>query len=69
VAQAGLSSLLPTSWHDAITPYLPSNAGSAIYALQQSAHSFSPGAGLAVFAGWVALALAGAAFRLVRTDA
>lgn len=65
----GLSSLLPTSWHDAITPYLPSNAGSAVYALHQSAHSLSPGAGLAVFAGWVALALAGAAYRLVRTDA
>jgi len=65
----GLSSLLPTSLHNAITPYFPSNAGSAIYALHRSAHSLSPGAGLAVFAGWVALALAGAAYRLVRSDA
>jgi hypothetical protein len=31
--------------------------------------SLSPGAGLAVFAGWVALTLAGTAFRLARTDA
>jgi ABC-2 type transport system permease protein len=65
----GLASLLPSSLYDAIKPYFPSNAGSAIYSLHQSAHSLSPGAGLAVFAGWVALTLAAAAFRLVRTDA
>ncbi|QYX82483.1 ABC transporter permease [Streptomyces akebiae] len=65
----GLATLLPDSWYDTITPYLPSNAGSAIYALTESAGSLSPGQGLAVFAGWVALALAGAAHRLVRTDA
>ncbi|MGW2328082.1 ABC transporter permease [Streptomyces sp. NPDC001700] len=65
----GLASLLPDAWYDTITPYFPSNAGSAVYALHQSADSLSPGAGLAVFAGWVALALAGAAYRLVRTDA
>ena len=46
-----------------------STAGSSVYALDQAAHTLSPGAGLAVFAGWVALALAGAAYRLVRTDA
>ncbi|WP_327699789.1 ABC transporter permease [Streptomyces sp. NBC_00459] len=65
----GLASLLPDSLYDNINPYFPSNAGSAVYALQQSSDSLSPGAGLAVFAGWVALTLAGAAFRLVRTDA
>lgn len=65
----GLASLLPTSWHDSITPYLPSNAGEAAFSLHQGAHTLSPGAGLAVFAGWVALTLAGAAYRLVRTDA
>ncbi|WP_329282116.1 ABC transporter permease [Streptomyces sp. NBC_01451] len=64
----GLASLLPDSLYDSINPYFPSNAGSAVYALHQSADSLSPGAGIAVFAGWVALALAGAAFRLVRTD-
>ncbi len=66
---SGLTSLLPNSWEDTISPYLPGNAGSAMYALHESANSLSPGAGLAVFAGWVALALAGAAYRLVRTDA
>lgn len=65
----GLASLLPDSWYDTFNPYLPSNAGSAVYALHQSSDALSPGAGLAVFAGWVALALAGAAYRLIRTDA
>ncbi|MFG2131941.1 ABC transporter permease [Streptomyces sp. NPDC048751] len=65
----GLASLLPDSLYDSINPYFPSNAGSAVYALHQSSDALSPGAGLAVFAGWVALALAGAAYRLVKTDA
>ncbi|MDF3144193.1 MULTISPECIES: ABC transporter permease [unclassified Streptomyces] len=65
----GLATLLPDSVYDNINPYFPSNAGSAVYALHQSSGSLSPGEGLAVFAGWVALALAGAAFRLIRTDA
>lgn len=64
----GLASLLPDSWEDTITPYLPGNAGSAIYALHESTDSLSPGAGLAVFVGWVVLTLAGAAYRLARTD-
>lgn len=66
---SGLASLLPDSWEDTITPYLPGNAGSAVYALHESSDSLSPGAGLAVFAGWVVLTLAGAAYRLKRTDA
>ncbi|MFF0160402.1 ABC transporter permease [Streptomyces sp. NPDC005263] len=65
----GLASLLPDSLYDSINPYFPSNAGQAVYALHQSSGSLSPGAGLAVFAGWVALTLAGAAYRLVKTDA
>ncbi|MFE5890716.1 ABC transporter permease [Streptomyces sp. NPDC056468] len=65
----GLASLLPDSWYDTLSPYFPSNAGSAVYALQESSGSLSPGVGLAVFAGWVAVALVGAAFRLRRTDA
>ncbi|GAA3982874.1 ABC transporter permease [Streptomyces plumbiresistens] len=66
---SGLTSLLPNSWEDTISPYLPGNAGSAMYALHESSDALTPGAGLAVFAGWVALTLAGAAYRLVRTDA
>ncbi|CAM5406299.1 hypothetical protein [Streptomyces canus] len=65
----GLATLLPDSLYDSINPYFPGNAGSAVYALHQSSDALSPGAGLAVFAGWVALTLAGAAFRLVKSDA
>ncbi|MCX5359070.1 ABC transporter permease [Streptomyces sp. NBC_00124] len=64
----GLATLLPDSWEDTVTPYLPGNAGSAVYALHEASDSLSPGAGLAVFVGWVALTLAGAAYRLARTD-
>ena len=65
----GLATLLPDSLYDTINPYFPSNAGSAVYALHQSSDSLSPGAGLAVFAGWVAPILAGAAYRLRKSDA
>ncbi|WP_369227065.1 ABC transporter permease [Streptomyces sp. R39] len=64
----GLASLLPDSVYDNINPYFPSNAGSAMYALHQSSDALSPGTGLAVFAGWVALTLAAAAWRLVKSD-
>ncbi|WPB88154.1 ABC-2 transporter permease [Streptomyces malaysiensis] len=65
----GLASLLPDSWYNTLNPYFPSKAGSAVYALHQSSDSLSPVAGLAVFAGWVTLTLAGAAYRLRKTDA
>ncbi|MFB7948494.1 ABC transporter permease [Kitasatospora phosalacinea] len=65
----GLVSLLPSSWHDHISPYLPSNAGQAMFALHHDSTTLSPGAGLAVFALWTAAALAGGAVRLVRRDA
>ncbi|GGS13426.1 ABC transporter permease [Streptomyces humidus] len=65
----GLASLLPDSVYDNINPYFPSNAGAAMYTLHQSSDALSPGAGLAVFAGWVALTLAAAAWRLLKSDA
>ena len=65
----GLATLLPDSLYDTINPYFPGNAGQAVYALHQSSDSLSPGTGLAVFAGWVALILAGAAYRLRKSDA
>ncbi|MFH8339085.1 ABC transporter permease [Streptomyces sp. AM6-12] len=64
----GLVSLLPTSWQGDIDPYLPSNAGESIFALTHDSTTLSPGAGLLVFLGWTALALAGAAYRLLRSD-
>ncbi|MFJ8494477.1 ABC transporter permease [Streptomyces sp. NPDC094038] len=64
----GLISLLPSSWQDDISPYLPSNAGESMFALTHDSTTLSPTAGLLVFLGWTALALAGAAYRLVRSD-
>ncbi|MFQ3562949.1 ABC transporter permease, partial [Streptomyces gramineus] len=64
----GLISLLPSSWQDHISPYLPSDAGESMFALTHDATALSPGAGLLVFLGWTALALAAAAHRLVRSD-
>ncbi|MGW3248492.1 ABC transporter permease [Streptomyces sp. NPDC001070] len=65
----GLVSLLPTAWQDDIGPYLPGSAGEAMFALHHDATTLSPTAGLVVFVLWTLLALAGAAVRLVRTDA
>jgi ABC-type transport system involved in multi-copper enzyme maturation permease subunit len=64
----GLVSLLPTSWQGNIDPYLPSNAGESVFALTHDSTSLSPSAGLLVFLAWTALALAGAAYRLLRSD-
>ena len=65
----GLISLLPTAWRNAIQPYLPSEAGQSMYVLHHGPHTLSPGVGLLVFAGWTALALAGAAWHLSHSDA
>ncbi|MFE4974460.1 ABC transporter permease [Kitasatospora sp. NPDC056651] len=65
----GLTSLLPSSWQNHISPYLPSHAGEAMFALQHDSTTLSPTAGLVVFLGWTVLALVAAAVRLVRTDA
>jgi ABC-type transport system involved in multi-copper enzyme maturation permease subunit len=64
----GLAELLPSSWRDDITRYLPSNAGESMFALTHDSTTLSPAAGLLVFLGWTALALAGAAYRLLRSD-
>jgi hypothetical protein len=65
----GLVSLLPSSWKNTVSPYLPSNAGDSMLALHHAANTLTPTAGLLVFLGWTVLALAGAAWRLARTDA
>lgn len=64
----GLISLLPSSWQNDVSPYLPSNAGQSLFALTHDSTVLSPGAGLLVFLGWTVLALAGAAYRLRRGD-
>ncbi|MET8563523.1 ABC transporter permease [Streptomyces flaveolus] len=64
----GLVSLLPASWQGHIAPYLPSHAGESVFALAHDSTALSPGTGLVVFLGWTALALAGASYRLLRSD-
>ncbi len=62
------SALLPDSW-DGVLKYLPSNAGQAFTSLNPGDTLLDPGAGMAVFAGWVVLAIVGAAVALKRRDA
>ncbi|HEX6761575.1 MAG TPA: hypothetical protein VF094_02115 [Gaiellaceae bacterium] len=64
-----LLNILPTSWNNAISPYLPDAAGRSIFSLTHDAHSLAPGPGLALFVGYCALALVIAAIVLVRRDA
>ncbi len=65
----GLFQLLPQSWNDNVAPYLPSNAANAFMAVQTTSPSLSTGAGFAVYAGHIAVLLAGAAVLLKRRDA
>ncbi len=63
-----LLNILPTSWNNAISPYLPDAAGRSIFSLTHDAHSLAPWPGFALFCGYAALAIAGAAVLLVRRD-
>jgi ABC-type transport system involved in multi-copper enzyme maturation permease subunit len=63
-----LMNLLPTSWNDAISQYLPSEAGRQIFALDHGLHTLSPLAGGLVFAGYCAVAIVIAAVLLSRRD-
>jgi ABC-2 type transport system permease protein len=62
-----LMNVLPTSWNDAASPYLPLAAGEAILSITPGNH-LSPWVGLLLFAGYAAAALAVAAVLLVRRD-
>lgn len=61
--------LLPDSWKDDVGQYLPSAAGSAMSAVTRTAGTLSPGAGLAVFAGYLVVLGGAAAWRLKHHDA
>jgi len=64
-----LMNILPVSWNNAISQYLPSEAGRQLFSLHQAAHSLSPTAGGLLMLGYCALAVAVAAVLLVRRDA
>jgi hypothetical protein len=63
-----LMNVLPTSWNNAISEWLPSNAGRQLFALTHDSHSLSPLAGGLVMLGYCAAAIAIAAYLLVRRD-
>jgi len=63
-----LLDVLPSSWNNAVSPYLPSKAGQAIMQIGHPAHTLGPWTGLALFAGYTALTIAIAAVLLRRRD-
>jgi ABC-2 type transport system permease protein len=63
-----LLDVLPLSWSDAVSPYLPDSAGRSIFILTHGAHNLAPAPGFALFAGYCVLVLAIAAVLLVGRD-
>jgi ABC-2 type transport system permease protein len=59
---------LPASWNNAISQYLPSEAGRQVFALHHAAHTLTPLTGGLVFVGYCAAAILIAAVLLVRRD-
>jgi ABC-type transport system involved in multi-copper enzyme maturation permease subunit len=62
------SALLPESWDD-VLQFLPSNAGQSFTSVSPADTLLDPGAGAAVFIGWVVLSVVAAAVALKRRDA
>jgi ABC-type transport system involved in multi-copper enzyme maturation permease subunit len=65
----GIAAILPQSMHDAINPYLPSNAGATILTNTSDPGMLSAWAGFGVFCGYAALVLLTAAILIKRRDA
>ena len=63
-----LTLLLPASIANNLNPYLPSNAGAAVFG-SGPAHSLSPSIGFIVFCGYAIALITAAAYRLQRGDA
>ena len=65
----GIGQLLPSDWQPHILPYLPSNAGAAMFTVRADPTLLSPTGGLVTLLVWVVVALLGAAVLLRRRDA
>jgi ABC-2 type transport system permease protein len=63
-----LLNIFPTSWQNAINPWIPNSAARSIFQLTHSTHSLSPAGGLSIFLLYIAVAVAVAAVLLVRRD-
>jgi hypothetical protein len=61
--------LFPSSFANSVTPYLPSNAGGALWTIKPDAHTLAPWAGFAVFCGWAIASIVIGALLLRRRDA
>ncbi len=65
----GITAILPNSWGDSISPYLPLNAGTSIIALHADPHTLTAWPGYLLFCGYTIGALAVSALLLTRRDA
>jgi ABC-2 type transport system permease protein len=65
----GISAILPNSWGDAVDPYLPLSAGTAILSIHPDPSALAPWTGLLLYLGYAAFAMLAAAVLLVRRDA
>jgi ABC-2 type transport system permease protein len=63
-----LLNILPSSWNQAISPWLPDSAARAVFQLTHDSGSLSPGPGALLFFGYCAAAIVVAAVLLVRRD-
>ena len=61
--------LLPSSVSNSVDPYLPSNAGGAVWTINPDPNTLAPWAGFGVFCAYAAVAIAIAAVLMVRRDA
>lgn len=65
-----LMGLLPKSFADSVTPYLPSNAGEALYSsVRTTNQQLAPWTGFAVLCAYAVVLIAVAAWELKRRDA
>jgi len=64
-----LAQALPSPWDTDVGKFLPSGAGTALFAVRSKSDILSPGAGLAVLVAYVVVALVAAAIVLERRDA
>jgi len=66
----GISAILPSSVDNAVSPYLPLNAGTTVANHTfDSPHHLAVWTGFALFCGYAAVAIIGAAMTIVRRDA
>jgi ABC-2 type transport system permease protein len=61
--------LLPSSWQENVLPYLPGDAGAALFQVNPDPGTLAPWTGFAVMCAWTAAAVAVAVVLLRRRDA